>query len=468
EGVAAKVGFKDTLTVRPPIGGIVSAGKDAFFMRLLDIMDVGETIPNTVNIIGPTFSTFNWMADVCELSRMLEGIGVKVNAVMTAGSTVAELKQMPRAGLNLCIYPYDCGVDTAKEMEKRFGIPYIADLLPIGFENSARWLEKIAGHFGLQETGFVKSEMQSAIEFACSNMFFTVTFEMTAALSFDNSNTFAVGISEFFEREAGVDVVMASVSNGQAAERIREVCDEVLLNPTIEQKRDAFVSTSAMAIFGNFYDKKITMDAGFQNFIFADMPTIGYLCTENCPFMGFRGAKYLIQALVNEVYMGIFLETKGDMEGPISTGVVPWDVEADQALIKVSEMIPHFVRATAVKKLHQVAEQVAQERGSNVTLAIVQEVADKFTPTKFKAKFSAVFENVEPAPVDAADEDEEVPVSSLEFGMPWDDSGKAVLEQVPSPFRQVAVTGTEDYARENGYEVITEAVVAEYRKEIGM
>ncbi|MCP4715495.1 MAG: hypothetical protein GY868_10285, partial [Deltaproteobacteria bacterium] len=224
----------------------------------------------------PTFSTFNWRADVCELSRMLEGIGVKVNAVMTAGSTVAELKQMPRAGLNLCIYPYDCGVDTAKEMEKRFGIPYIADPLPIGFENSARWLEKIAGHFGLQETGFVKSEMQSAIEFARSNMFFTVTFEMTAALSFDNSNTFAVGISEFFEREAGVDVVMASVSNGQAAERIREVCDEVLLNPTIEQKRDAFVSTSAMAIFGNFYDKKITMDAGFQNFIFADMPTIGY------------------------------------------------------------------------------------------------------------------------------------------------------------------------------------------------
>ena len=93
--------------------------------------------------------------------------------------------------------------------------------------------------------------MRSAIEFARANMFFTVTFEMTVALSLDNSNTFAVGISEFYKNEAGVEVVMCSVSNEQAAERIRSVCDKVLLNPTIEEKKDTFVATAPMAIFGN-------------------------------------------------------------------------------------------------------------------------------------------------------------------------------------------------------------------------
>ena len=173
------------------------------------------------------------------------------------------------------------------------------------------------------------------------------------------------------------------------------------------------LSTGPMAIFGNFYDKKISMDEGFKNFIFADIPTIGYLSTENCPFMGFRGAKYLVQALVNEVYMGIFLETKGEMEGAISTGVVPWEIEAEQSLVKIAEMIPHFIRATAVKKLHQAAEQTAQDRGGKVSLAIMQEVADKYTPTKFKAKFSSVFETVPGDGVLEADNGDEVPIEGL-------------------------------------------------------
>src|SRR5210317_1049354 len=35
EGVASKVGFKDTVVIRPPIGGIVSDGKDEAFLRML-------------------------------------------------------------------------------------------------------------------------------------------------------------------------------------------------------------------------------------------------------------------------------------------------------------------------------------------------------------------------------------------------------------------------------------------------
>ena len=220
-----------------------------------------------------------------------------------------------------------------------------------------------------------------------------------------------------------------------------------------------------MVIFGNFYDKKVSMDEGFNNFIFSDIPTIGYLNSENCPFMGFMGAKYLVQAIVNEVYMGIFLETKGEICGPISYGIIPWDTAAQQAMMKVSEMIPHFVRATAMKKLQPVAEQMAKERNSSITLAIMQEVADKYTPTKFKAKFSSVFDGVEGSP---AEEEEEVPIDQLPYVMEWEDTAKQALEEVPSPFRVAAVSGTEEYARNHGYTKITKQVMEEFRKELGM
>ncbi|MFC1670376.1 nitrogenase component 1 [Spirochaetota bacterium] len=482
EGVSNKIGFKDTVIIRPPIGGILKDGKEELFLQLLDLMEPAKKKKDkSVNIIGPTYSTYNWEADVEEWRRMLSGIGVTVNTVMCAGTTVKELKDAPQAALNLCMYPFDHGVKTAKEMEKRFGTPYMDDIIPIGFENSALWLQKIADFFKIKNTKFINEEMQKIMNFARSNLFFTVTFELSAALSFDNNNTYAVGIGEFFKNEAGLKVAMCAVSEEKAAKRLEKVCDEVMIHATLDQKRDKFVETSPMTIFGNFYDKKISMDEGFQNFIFADMPSIGFLKSENSPFMGFRGAKYIIETVVNETYVNIFLETKGDFEGSISGGVVPWDLDAEQALLKVSEMIPHFVRATAVKKLHQVSEQIAVDRGTNVTQAILYQVSDQYTPTKFKAKFSEVFDmdkveqekaaggTIDVKNVETEEEEEvEVPVDSLTFTMEWDDEARGRIELVPSPYRQVAVTGTEEWAQEQGFEKITAKIVDDLRKEMGM
>ncbi|MCX8043295.1 MAG: hypothetical protein N3B18_04125 [Desulfobacterota bacterium] len=468
EGVVKKIGFKDTVIIHPPIGGTLADGKDTAWIRLLDLVVPGvKKKRRSVNLIGPTFSTFNWRADLYELTRMLRAIGVTVNTVFTAGTTIAGIKKAAQAELNLCLYPFDCGLKTAQEMERRFGIPYLADIIPIGFTQSAAWIESIASFFKINASRFLKESANNAFEFISSNMVFAVTFEMTAALCLENHNTYAVGLSEFLTREAGVNVVLTSVTDPDAAARIRGVCDEVLLSPTIDTKKDKFVEKGPMVIYGNFYDKKVSMDLGFKNFIFSDIPSIGYLSTENCPFMGFMGAKYVIESLVNNVYMGIFLETKGEMMGPISTGAVPWDIAAQEALVKIGELIPHFVRATALKKLHSLAEQLAKERGSSVTIDIIKDVADKYTPTKFKAKFSSVFgENT--ADEAAESDNEEVPISSLTFTMLWDEEAKNMLELVPSPFRQAAVTGTEEYARRTSAQRVSRETVEAYRKELGM
>ena len=133
---------------------------------MLSIMKPAKKkVKNAVNIIGPTFSTFNWRADVYELTRMLAAIGVTVNAVISAGATVAELKKAPQAELNLCIYPYDCGQKVAAEMQKRFDIPYMADIIPIGFGNSSAWLQKIGRLFNIDAAAAMKDEMTNAWEF---------------------------------------------------------------------------------------------------------------------------------------------------------------------------------------------------------------------------------------------------------------------------------------------------------------
>ena len=462
EGVATKVGFDKTIVIRPPIGSSLAEGKEQAFLSLVDLMNPNvEKAKKTVNLIGPTYNTFNWRADVFELKRMLSAIGIKINVVLTADSTVGEIESAPRANINVCIYPYDCGIEVAKKMEECFAIPYLASHVPIGFRQSAAWLEEIAQFFQINAKPYLEKEMKSGLDLITSLLVSNTFFESSVALSTDNCDSYGVGISSFLKRELGMEVCLATVSNERAAEKVEEVCSTVLINPTIDEKKDLFLDKSPTIILGNYYDLKLSTDLGFKNFLFADIPLIGYIFSETTPFMGFMGAKHLVQSIGNEIFTKIFIESKGEMEGVISSGEVPWELDAERALGKIAEVTPHFIRSIAIKKLHQVADEIAVERKTKVTLEILREVADKYTPTRFKAKYSTIFTDVE----DRVKEGEDI--EPLSFQMEWDQEAQEMLDMVPAEFRAKAVSGTEEYAKKHNHTRITKHVVKEYGKELG-
>jgi light-independent protochlorophyllide reductase subunit B len=388
EGVVERLDYPNSKVFRPAIGHSCNEGREAAFKELIEFMDPDvEKRPLSVNLIGPTLSMFNWRADVYELRRMLREIGIEVNAVLSAGAKFADIRRAPAAELNLCMYPFDCGVATAQRMQDEFDIPYQADIVPIGFENSLIWLEQVAGHFGLDISDYLAECIANSTHFIRSNLVFSATFELSTVLSFENHNTYAVGITEFFKKEVGIKVPLVCLSNEKAGARIAGSCDEVLLSPTIDEKKEKFVATGPNLIFGNFYDQKVASEEGIMNFVVADIPNAGFLASENCPFMGLMGAKYLVQTAVNNTVTKLLIDTKGDVAGEVSAGTHEWDVAAEQALQKVSHAVPYFVRTFAVKKMHEVSE-----KGTNVTVDIVRDAAEEFTPARFKAKFAAIFD----------------------------------------------------------------------------
>jgi light-independent protochlorophyllide reductase B subunit len=462
EGAAVSVGFEKTVIVRPPLGGTLAEGKEKTFLSLTKLMKpAGEKRQKTVNLIGPTYNTFNWRADVFELKRMLAAINISVNAVLTADCTVDEIVNAPRAELNICMYPADCGVEFAGEMKKQFGIPYTDRHTPIGFRESAAWLDEIDGFFHIDAKNYIAREITSGRDFITSLLVTNTFFESSAALSTDNCDTYSVGLSSFLKRELGMEVCMASVATEAAFEKVSPVCSTVLLNPSIDEKKAVMLEKSPTIILGNYYDLKLATDLGFKNFLFADIPLIGYIFSETTPFMGFMGAKHLVQAMGNEIYTKIFIETKGEMEGTISAGEVPWELDAERALGRIAEMLPHFIRSIALKKIHHAADETAVQRNSPVTLGILQEVATKYTPTRFKSKYSTLFTDMQ----NAAD------VSAAEglrtFKMEWDADAAEMLDMVPEEFVEQAIAGTESYARENNCSRVSLQVVQEYQKKLG-
>jgi len=466
EGVVEKLDYEKCMVIRPPIGGTVHEGKEEGFLSLISLMDErSEKKEKSVNLIGPTYSVFNWKADVEELNRMLFKIGVSVNAVITADSTMRQITTAPAAMLNLCIYPYDCGVTFAKRMQERFGIPYFAKTIPIGFSESALWIEEIASFFNLDVSNYLRSEIENGFRLIRSGSVFTITFETPVALSLENHNTYAVGISHFFKKELGIEICFAAVGDEEVGEKVQEVSGNVSVSPTIDEKKNQYEETSPLLIMGNFYDLKVSKDLGFLNFLFADIPTIGFLASENGPYMGFRGATYLIQQMVNQVYINLFIETKGKIEEKISLGEATWNSSAEEALRKIAEMIPHFIRTKSVKKLQKKAEERAHLEKSPVTVEILKTVAQEYTPTRFKTKFLEVFEK---SSTDLKNQEEyENDLSKLPFSMEWEEEAKEMLTMVPSEFKAKAVLEIEKYAKKYNYTRVTTQVLEHYRKKLG-
>jgi light-independent protochlorophyllide reductase subunit B len=82
------------------------------------------------NIIGPTALGFRCRDDIREVVKLLAEIGVDVNVIAPMGSTPDDLKRIPDADFNICLYP-EIALTTCTWLTRSFGQPVIKTV-PIG------------------------------------------------------------------------------------------------------------------------------------------------------------------------------------------------------------------------------------------------------------------------------------------------------------------------------------------------
>ncbi|NDA76173.1 MAG: ferredoxin:protochlorophyllide reductase (ATP-dependent) subunit B, partial [Synechococcaceae bacterium WB8_3_299] len=58
-----------------------------------------------LNLLGPSLLGFRCRDDVIEVSKLLADMGIDVNVVAPLGASPSDLKRIPEADANLCLYP---------------------------------------------------------------------------------------------------------------------------------------------------------------------------------------------------------------------------------------------------------------------------------------------------------------------------------------------------------------------------
>ncbi|MCG8352785.1 MAG: chlorophyllide reductase subunit Z [Chloroflexales bacterium] len=336
-----------------------------------------EPEPHSVNIIGPSLGCFNAPADLYEVKRLIEGIGGKINLVYPYAGSIAATPQLANSVANVVLYR-EFGEPLAKELGK----PYL--FAPFGVLGTTAFLRELGKLIGVpdeQVEAFIKAEKRGALQPVWdlwrgpqSDWFAVVDCAIVAGRSY------VEGLKQFLGEELGMKVVWSS-----GRPRREDEPDNIEIRKRLHARAPAFV-------FGSINEKIYLAEANAKaSFLIpAVFPGPVVRRTTGTPFMGYAGAAYLIQELVNRFYESVFnylpVETIRKAEAPgqsqpaaqvqggaSSIETIPWTREATDRLDVAIQRVPYLARISASRSLRMAAEQAAHARGANeVTLEIVE------------------------------------------------------------------------------------------------
>ena len=136
----------------PGFAGDSNLGYEVAWNALIDqvVEEPREKDPKLVNLFGIIpFHDPYWSGNLEELTRMLERLGLRVNAFYTRHQGIEEVRRSSEAALNIIVNPW-LFKGPAKKYEERFGVPsYRFSGLPIGATEATLFLREVAQELGI-------------------------------------------------------------------------------------------------------------------------------------------------------------------------------------------------------------------------------------------------------------------------------------------------------------------------------
>ncbi len=319
--------------------------------------------PNLVNIIGPSLGCFNAPADLYEVRRLIEGAGGQINLVYPYEASLSDTPRLPAAAVNVVLYR-EFGAGLADDLQR----PTL--YAPFGIHETTAFVRELGALLGTpteQVEAFVAHEKRTTLRVVWdmwkgpqSDWFAFVDYATVA------TQTYVAGLRRILRDEFGMNEVWTA-----GRPRSTDDMNNIAIRNRLHAKAPAFV-------FGSINEKIYLAEADAKATFFIPVAFPGPVVrrTTGTPLMGYAGAAYLMQELVNRFYESVFnylpVETRSgggltdtDTDGRARIQTVPWSRAAGERLHEAMGSIPYLARISANRALRLAAEKLARATGAD-------------------------------------------------------------------------------------------------------
>lgn len=233
----------------------------------------------TVNIIGFGADDPRLHADLAALRNLMAG-KVRLGTVFSS-CTMEEIRSAPRAGLNLV---FGRGVQLAREMERRFGTPYVCLDYPCGLTGATALWQALTDQFHLDFTAEADAFVQQTGQRASAVFgYLQALYGIPAAVVATGAR--ARGLSAFLSRELGMEPEV--VCQREYTRNIEDIYDQIR-------------HSEAAVLFGSSFEQELADEMKLP-LVRCDYPVFDRVCLTERPYIGPEGTLCLIEDILNEV-----------------------------------------------------------------------------------------------------------------------------------------------------------------------